>query len=739
MAAKLIFPLSAEIMDSRRILGDAENLHGKVDSVKLKTDNLPADTASTLSTLSSDLATVDTVVDAIKVKTDNLPANTATTLSGIETKIDTVDTVVDAIKVKTDNLPVDTATVLSTIDTVVDAIKVKTDNLPADTATTLSGIETKIDTVDTVVDAIKVKTDNLPANTATTLSGIETKIDTVDTVVDGIATDVNAIETDVNTIDSNVGVPAALGGGTATVSGMLASIAGSGFTASDSLKDVKAAVMSIHNNTSFTASVVPIMEKPETGSNDYQALVNVYDGDGHLIDADLQTGLVKVLNSAGTSRNDKLFNDAAQTGAATKLSIHTITAPSTAPTAGATYEDSNNTVLTVIGMIGTTKLIASWTGVTEPVTGTLTKLTGTGDATLTSSAVDNSYVRMHREGTGQYHTFYNVLSTDTKESLAFRFAYFETGLFHAYDRASAIQDYEATATISGEVWDVLTTAHTTAGSYGLLVSGMAGTGFVASTDSLHALKGRLDTIDTTLSTISGKVDTVDTIVDAIKVKTDNLPADTAAALTSIEGKVDVVDTNVDAIKAKTDNLPANTSTTLSGIETKVDTVDTVVDAIKVKTDNLPANTSTVLGTPANGSLAADIADVKSTIQSQPSYPTTFEGTKATASLAQSASETLEFSTAEGMITNNAQMSQLKISVTGASSNFKVEIFEKTGGANKIYEVQQGDFNGLNLDLNGQIFRNKDNTPINKVYIKITNVADAGNSTFSTEFRGIVNA
>jgi hypothetical protein len=51
MAAKINFPLSPDVLEIRRVVGDAENLHSKVDSVKSRTDNLPVDTASVLSTI----------------------------------------------------------------------------------------------------------------------------------------------------------------------------------------------------------------------------------------------------------------------------------------------------------------------------------------------------------------------------------------------------------------------------------------------------------------------------------------------------------------------------------------------------------------------------------------------------------------------------------------------------------------------------------------------------------------
>jgi len=135
-------------------------------------------TAGTAGKAVSDINTsVDTEVAAIKAKTDNLPADTNSTLTTIAGYIDTE---VAAIKAKTDNLPVDPAdasdiaasfstvnstlsTIAGYIDTEVAAIKAKTDNLPTDTNTTLATIAAYIDTE---VAAIKAKTDNLPTDPA---------------------------------------------------------------------------------------------------------------------------------------------------------------------------------------------------------------------------------------------------------------------------------------------------------------------------------------------------------------------------------------------------------------------------------------------------------------------------------------------------------------------------------------------------------------------------------------------
>jgi hypothetical protein len=87
--------------------------------------------------------------------------------------VDGLETDVIAIKAKTDNLPLDTATTLSTIDTVVDDIQAKTDNLPVDTsavlgtpvvslAADLATIDTEVGLMQVDVTAIKTKTDIFP-------------------------------------------------------------------------------------------------------------------------------------------------------------------------------------------------------------------------------------------------------------------------------------------------------------------------------------------------------------------------------------------------------------------------------------------------------------------------------------------------------------------------------------------------------------------------------------------------
>ena len=698
MSAKINFPLSPEILDNRRILGDEDDLHGKVDDIKAVTDNLPADT------------------DAV--------------LTSIEGKV-------DGIKALTDNLPVDTASTLTTIDGNIDDIKAVTDLLPDAGALTSLAQALALSTTDGKVDAIKAKTDNLPANTSTVLTGISTKT---------------------NNLPSDTAAE-------------FTAIKGSGFS-TENLKNIYAGILAIQNNTSFTASVVPQMIIPVTGNADFTNLVNVYDGVGNLEDPDLNTVLLKAANAHAVSRNSNLFVDASRSTACTKVVVYTITAPVVAPTAGAVYKDSADTEFTVIGMIGTTVLISSWTGVTAPVlgTGTLTRVSGTGDSGLTADVVDSSYASLLRENTGQFSSFYNVVSTAAEENLTFRFGYYEAGVWKAYDRSTNILSPQSAATTAGLVWEEPTASHTGSGTFGKMEADIktAVATIQAVTDELPDA-GALTSLAQALA-----LSTTDGKVDLIKAKTDNLPANTATTLSNIKDAVDVIDglldvattdatanaVERDVIGNKTDAGVVVVGTTKS-LQAYAKGNLTTALAIKTLTDNLPSNTSTVLGTPVamdggTASLAGmlrklfddgsgfdatlhSLKAIRDAISSE--YPATFAGAKATDLVSSGNSETLEFSTSEGVLTNNVTLAELKITVTGTTTNFTIQIFEKTGAPvlNKRYEIQGADSNGVNILFPVLIFRNADTVKTNTIYVKILNVADAGSSSFTTELRGTLNA
>lgn len=116
---------------------------------------------------------------------------------------------------------------------------------------------------------------------------------------------------------------------------------------------------------------------------------------------------------------------------------------------------------------------------------------------------------------------------------------------------------DAVTEIVAAVWDLATSGHTTAGTFGAQVK-------------------------TLMDTIAGYIDTE---VAAIKAKTDNLPSDPAdasdiaALFVTVNSKLDAiddyVDTEVAAIKAKTDLIPASPAA-VSDIPTAIQNADALM-------------------------------------------------------------------------------------------------------------------------------------------------------------------
>jgi hypothetical protein len=123
-----------------------------------------------------------------------------------------------------------------------------------------------------------------------------------------------------------------------------------------------------------------------------------------------------------------------------------------------------------------------------------------------------------------------------------------------------------------------------------VLTDIEGASFSSATDSLHQLKLRADTLDSTLSSIEGT---------SFASGTDSLHA--------LQVSLTAAKSDITAIKTKTDNLPANTDTVLS-------TIDTVVDAIKAVTDLLPdAGALTSLAQDSTVAKAAALSTAQSAI------------------------------------------------------------------------------------------------------------------------------
>lgn len=624
-----------------------------------------------------------------------------------------------------------------------------------------------IATVDTVVDAIKVKTDNLPANTVTELDAIDSAISALQTVVNetngyleaggDIYDNIDAILTDTGTtIPTLIGSPVDFGDG-ASIAGMLETMSGAGFSSTDSLKDIKAAVLSIQNNTLFTAAVIPVLEIPESGSADYAMKVNSYDSEGNMEDPDLSKIFVTVSNEAGTLRNSNLFEAANQTIDATKVAIYTITAPTNAPSAGNTYEDGNNTILTVLGMIGATKIVFSWTGVTEPISGTLTRTSGAGDSTLSSSAVNNDYVAMRRISEGRFDLFYNVPSTHTKENLTTTFMYWEGAKQKFVDRSQATQDYETIATTASQVWEELTTNHTTSSSMGRFVQTLGSksgvSGYNQSTDSLEAIRDFLDLMDLDVSAIledtadiQPKLGTISTLGSGATIG-DNLGDIAGATFSTSTDSLEAIRNRIDTLVG---TPVVSISSDIASLQSDITFIKTTLDVggtVYTKINNL----ETRLGTPSDlgggSTIAQNLVDIAGSgfnsatdsneaisnkLDNLTANATSTEASATSALIAGGANLTVELGNAQNWFAIRAKLQNFVVSVaSGACTKFDVSIYQKTGNQNRlVYITKISGTDGLNTNLNGLHFANKDTTPIEKLYVRVDNTNDSGSSTFS---------
>lgn len=146
--------------------------------------------AATVATASA-LATTDGKVDSIKAKTDNLPASPAAvsnipTAAQVRSEIDSNSTQLAAIKTQTDkladasiglaNLKALIDAVDDYVDTEVAAIKTQTDKI-GDATIGLANLKALIDVIDGLADAIKAKTDQLTFTGGTVDANAEATLD----------------------------------------------------------------------------------------------------------------------------------------------------------------------------------------------------------------------------------------------------------------------------------------------------------------------------------------------------------------------------------------------------------------------------------------------------------------------------------------------------------------------------------------------------------------------------------
>ena len=74
--------------------------------------------------------------------------------------------------------------------------------------------------------------------------------------------------------------------------------------------------------------------------------------------------------------------------------------------------------------------------------------------------------------------------------------------------------------------------------------------------------------------------------------------------------------------------------------------------------------------------------------------------------------------------------------SGASTDADIEIYRKTGNANKKITIEGDGASEWELGNLNLIYMNQDDTPTNKIYVKVTNQTDAGSSTIKVTLSGI---
>jgi len=124
-----------------------------------------------------------------------------------------------------------------------------------------------------------------------------------------------------------------------------------------------------------------------------------------------------------------------------------------------------------------------------------------------------------------------------------------------------------------------------------------------------------------------------------------------------------------------------------------------------------------------------------------------EGEKSSGVIAQGNSETVAVDVdvaAPGVFSKKGELEAIKVLATGGgagtSTNFTVEIFEKADLTKMIYRKTANDstaapWYGLHECCVGIPFKNQDSPKLAKLYVKITNVADSGSTTFDVCLRG----
>lgn len=300
--------------ETDQIDADLAVADANIDAIKLKTDNLPADSSSVLSTIQS-------TIDAILDDTDALEADLKAYLDGIEdhirglddrdlselytylvntktdltTEINANETKIDIIDGIVDSIVEDTGTTIPTlitnetdaIDSSLSVINGNVNSILEDTSTTIpTQITDETSAIDGALVTIGANVDSILDDTSSTLPTLITnETDEIDGDLDDIEGKIDAILEDTGTT-----IPAAITTSETNIRG----------ADGDTLKTVSDQLDAITPNIKYILEVPEIMYIPESGSITYRVLLFLFDSDGNP-EAPDELPSIKIEEPDGTS------------------------------------------------------------------------------------------------------------------------------------------------------------------------------------------------------------------------------------------------------------------------------------------------------------------------------------------------------------------------------------------------------------------------------------------------------
>lgn len=206
-----------------------------------------------------------------------------------------------------------------------------------------------------------------------------------------------------------------------------------------------------------------------------------------------------------------------------------------------------------------------------------------------------------------------------------------------------------------------------------------------------------------------------------------------------------VQTDTDDIQSKIGSPVAGTvSADIATVRAELGALDAKVDAIPaaivtVETDLESIKNKDISGTydQATDSLEA-ISEKLDAIAATASNNTFVRAYKASGSINNGSSELVVLEAINGVNSPYVNIKEIRVvPSTQTSSNFTVELFEDSAATLPLMKFERANAskNDLRLAID-LVYINRDATPANKMYVKITNVNDSSASVFNVEIRGI---